>query len=42
MELTTQHLTKQFKDMTAVNDVSLQITLAYGDFWAPTEPAKRH
>lgn len=26
MELTTQHLTKQFKDMTAVNDVSLQIT----------------
>ena len=26
MELTTQHLTKRFKDMTAVNDVSLQIT----------------
>lgn len=26
MELTTQHLTKQFKDMTAVNDVSVQIT----------------
>lgn len=26
MELTMEHLTKQFKDMTAVNDVSLQIT----------------
>lgn len=26
MELTMEHLTKRFKDMTAVNDVSLQIT----------------
>lgn len=26
MELSMEHLTKQFKDMTAVNDVSLQIT----------------
>lgn len=26
MELSMKHLTKQFKDMTAVNDVSLQIT----------------
>jgi len=26
MELTMEHLTKQFKDMTAVDDVSLQIT----------------
>ena len=33
MELKIEHLSKQFKDKTAVNDVNLTLTPAFGDFW---------
>lgn len=33
MELKIEHLSKQFKDKTAVNDVNLTLTPGVGDFW---------
>ena len=33
MELKIEHLSKQFKDKTAVNDVNLTLTPGIWDFW---------
>ncbi|VUX38556.1 Uncharacterised protein [Blautia luti] len=40
MELKIEHLSKQFKDKTAVNDVNLTLTPAFGDFWERTVQEK--
>ena len=43
MELKIEHLSKQFKDKTAVNDVSLTLTPGvWGAFWGANGAGKNH
>lgn len=40
MDLCIEHISKRFKDMTAVDDISLSLTLVSGDCWVPTAREK--
>ena len=42
MELKIEHISKRFKDKTAVDDVSLTLTTGVGGCWGQMELVKLH